>query len=73
MTDMPDEAEFIIDILKGRGKMTTIEIETAIKKLGIVCNDAASKFLPGLKSQGFIKGEFKKRTWHWWVDEQAEG
>jgi len=73
MTDIPDEAEFVIDILKGQGKMTTKELEKEIKNLGIACNDAASKFLPGLKSQDYIKGEFKNRTWHWWVDEQTEG
>jgi len=73
MTDIPDEAEFVIDILAGKGKMTTSEIEIEIKAMGIACNDAAGRFLPSLKAQGFIKGEFKKRTWFWWVDEQTEG
>ncbi|HOO96478.1 MAG TPA: hypothetical protein PKV16_01815 [Caldisericia bacterium] len=69
MTDMPDEAEFVIDILKGRGKLSTTEIETEIKSQGIACNDAAAQFLPNLRAQGFINGEFKKGVWYWWVDE----
>ncbi len=72
MTEIPDEAEFVIDILKGNGKMETKEIEAEIKAQGIACDDAAGRFLPSLKAQGFIKGEFKNRTWLWWVDENAE-
>ena len=68
MTEIPDEAEFVIDILKGAGKLTTTQIEEAIKAQGIACRDAASRFLPTLKQQGFIKGEYKSKTWFWWVD-----
>ncbi len=68
MNEMTDEAEFVVDILKGKGKITTTQIEEAIKAQGIACRDAASRFLPGLRAQGFIKGEFKNKTWVWWVD-----
>lgn len=71
MNRVPEEAEFVMDILTGRGKMSTTEIEEEIKKQGINCKDAAASFLPSLRSQGFIKSEFKNRTWYWWVDESA--
>jgi len=68
-----DEAEFIIDLLRGKGKLTTSEIEEAIKAQGINCRDAAASFLPNLRAQGAIKGEFKNRAWYWWVDETNLG
>lgn len=71
MNKVPEEAEFVMDILTGRGKMSTTEIEEEIKKQGINCKDAAASFLPSLRSQGFIKSEFKNRTWYWWVDESV--
>jgi hypothetical protein len=71
MTNVPEEAEFVMDILRGAGKLTTAQIEEEIKKQGINCKDAAASFLPSLRAQGFIKSEFKNRTWYWWVDESA--
>ncbi len=69
MTDISDEGEFIVELLRGKGKLTTSEVEELIKAQGIGCRDAGGRFLPALKAQGFIKGEFKNKAWHWWVDE----
>lgn len=69
MIENSDEGEFIIDLLKGKGKLSTSEVEELIKIQGIGCRDAGGRFLPALKAQGFIKGEFKNKAWFWWVDE----
>ncbi|NTU60955.1 MAG: M20 family metallo-hydrolase [Caldiserica bacterium] len=71
MNKVPEEAEFVMDILRGNGKMSTSQVEEEIKKQGINCKDAAATFLPSLKAGGFIKSEFKNKTWYWWVDESA--
>lgn len=60
MNEMTDEAEFVVDILKGKGKMTTTQIEDAIKAQGIACRDAASRFLPGLRASSRVSLKAKR-------------
>jgi len=61
--------EFIINLLKTHGEMTTREIEESAQKEGKRCPDETVLFLTKLKSKGVIKGAISQenRGWIWWV------
>ncbi|MDD5502125.1 MAG: hypothetical protein PHH26_01535 [Candidatus Thermoplasmatota archaeon] len=62
------EAEnFVISLLKERGKMTTREIEMEARKKDSECPDATVRFLNKLRLSGKIKGEIsmEEKGWIW--------
>lgn len=66
--------QFIIELLKNRGPLTTREIEeTADEKVLaylMLCPDETMGFLKELRTKGFVKGAFspEKKSWMWWAN-----
>ncbi len=63
-----DEAEaFVIDLLKERGPLSTMEIEKLARKDRKRCPDQTVIFLTKMKKKGLINGEasMEKRGWLW--------
>ena len=65
----PEAEEFVKDLLRSKGHMTTKEIETAARGEGKRCPDETVLFLTKLRSKGIIHGEIsqEKRGWIWWI------
>ena len=66
----PERAEiFIIDLLRTRGPMSTMEIEKLAREEHKRCPDQTVIFLTKMRKKGLIKGEasLEKRGWLWWV------
>jgi hypothetical protein len=63
----PEAEEFVKELLRSKGQMTTKEIETAARGEGKRCPDETVLFLTKLKSKGIIQGEIshEKRGWVW--------
>ena len=62
------EAEnFVVSLLKERGRMTTREIEADARKNNSECPDATVRFLNKLRLSGKIKGEIsmEEKGWIW--------
>lgn len=65
------EAEqFVIDLLKLKGPLSTMEIELEARNGGKRCPDQTVLFLTKMKKKGLIRGEVsvERRGWIWWVD-----
>jgi hypothetical protein len=58
---------FIIDLLKTRGPLTTMQVELAARDKNKRCPDQTVLFLTKMKKRGLIKGEasLEKRGWLW--------
>jgi imidazolonepropionase-like amidohydrolase len=63
-----DEAEdFVVRLLRTRGALTTMEIETTTAREGRRCPDQTVVFLTKMRGKGLIDGEvsIEKRGWIW--------
>jgi hypothetical protein len=58
---------FIIDLLKTRGPLTTMQVELAARDKNKRCPDQTVLFLTKMKKRGLIKGEasLEMRGWLW--------
>jgi predicted transcriptional regulator len=64
------EAEaFVIELLKRRGPLSTMEVEKLARKEHKRCPDQTVIFLTKMRKKGMIKGEasMEKRGWVWSV------
>ena len=64
------EAEaFVIELLKRRGPLSTMEIEKLARKEHKRCPDQTVIFLTKMRKKGMIMGEasMEKRGWVWWA------
>ncbi len=62
------EAEsYVIELLRMRGPMTTMQIEEAARDENKKCPDQTVLFLTKMKKKGLIEGEasLEKRGWLW--------
>ncbi len=67
--DVSSAEAFVIDILRSRGPMSTMEIEKLARDDHKKCPDQTVIFLTKMKKKGLIKGEasLERRGWVWWV------
>lgn len=58
---------FVIDLLRTKGPLTTMQIELAARGENKRCPDQTVLFLTKMKKKGLIKGEasLEKRGWLW--------
>lgn len=61
--------EFVIELLKSSGPLTTMEIEKAARREHKRCPDQTVLFLTKMRRKGLIKGEasLEKKGWLWQV------
>jgi len=61
--------EFIINLLREEGKLSTRKVEKEALGKGLRCPDSTSRTLNSLRLEGKIKGELslKDKAWLWWV------
>lgn len=73
MTTMTNEEaeDWIRQILKENGRMTTEEIQKYNMGQGVNCPDGVVKTLTKLRYKGKIKGELSREAggWVWWVED----
>lgn len=69
---MEDQENFLVDLLRERGSMTTAEIEKEVSRVKSDCPDGAVKTLMRLKTKGVLEGKMvpSKRGWVWTLKEQ---
>ncbi|MFC1631936.1 hypothetical protein ACFL1I_02775 [Candidatus Omnitrophota bacterium] len=63
------EAEdFIIDLLKSKGRLSTRQVELEALAKDLQCPDSTSRTLNSLRLEGKINGacSLKNRGWLWW-------
>ncbi|HEX9908651.1 MAG TPA: hypothetical protein VGB78_09355 [Thermoplasmata archaeon] len=67
--DTSSAEDFVIDLLRRSGRMTTMEIEVHARKQHKRCPDQTVLFLTKMRKKGLIKGEasLELRGWVWWV------
>lgn len=67
--DVSSAESFIVNLLRTRGPMSTMEIEKLARKERKRCPDQTVVFLTKMKRKGLIKGEasVEKRGWVWWA------
>ena len=61
--------EFVVQLLRERGPLTTMQIEKLARHEHRHCPDQTVIFLTKMKRKGLIKGEasLEKRGWLWWA------
>lgn len=61
--------QFVIDLLRAKGPLSTMEIEKAARKEHKRCPDQTVIFLTKMKKKGLIRGDasMEKKGWAWWV------
>ncbi|UCH87962.1 MAG: hypothetical protein JSV49_06740 [Thermoplasmata archaeon] len=65
-----DEAEeMILKLLRENKRMTTSEVELAMRDKGLKCQDGPVRVLSKLKFKGKVQGKLsiKSRGWVWWI------
>lgn len=67
--DVSSAERFVIELLKVKGPMSTMEIEKHARKEHKRCPDQTVIFLTKMKKKGLIRGEasLERRGWVWWV------
>lgn len=67
--DVSSAEKFVIELLKSRGPLSTMDIEKLARKEHKKCPDHTVIFLSKMKKKGLIKGEasLERRGWVWWV------
>lgn len=67
--DVSEAEQFVVDLLKARGPLTTMQVELAARRERKKCPDQTVLFLTKMKRKGLIKGEVsvERRGWLWWV------
>ena len=68
MTDAEAKA-FVVALLKDRGPLSTMEIETFARERHTRCPNQTVLYLTKLMHRGVIHGEVsvEKRGWVWWL------
>ncbi len=66
MNELEAEA-FVVDLLRARGSLTTMEIEKLARKGHKRCPDQTVIFLTKMRKKGLIRGEasLEKKGWLW--------
>lgn len=61
--------QFVIDLLRAKGPLSTMEIERFARREHKRCPDQTVIFLTKMKKKGLIRGEasMEKKGWAWWV------
>ena len=69
VTQRLDIEDYIIELLTRHGKMTTRELQEAVRASGRSCPDEPVRYLTKLRMQGTIKGQISMeyKCWLWWV------
>ena len=67
--DVSSAEAFVIDLLRSKGPMSTMEIEKLARKEHKKCPDQTVIFLTKMKRKGLIKGDasLERRGWMWRV------
>jgi predicted transcriptional regulator len=60
---------YVLRLLRGRGPMTTMQIEVLARDQHRKCPDQTVIFLTKMRKKGLIKGEasLERRGWLWWA------
>jgi len=63
--------EFVLELLRKKGVMTTTEIEAVAMDRSVQCPDAVVRFLNRMKMKGLIGGKLsmEHRGWVWYLQE----
>ena len=69
MMDASSAERFVVELLRMRGPLSTMDIEKLARKEHKKCPDQTVVFLTKMKRKGLIKGEasIEKRGWLWWA------
>jgi hypothetical protein len=64
-----DIEQYILDLLKKEGKLTTQQIKEKTENAGLSCPDEPVRFLNKLRIKGMIQGKIsmEHKGWLWWV------
>jgi len=67
--DASSAEAFVIELLKVRGPLSTMQIEKLARTEHKRCPDQTVIFLTKMKRKGLIKGEasLERRGWVWWA------
>jgi hypothetical protein len=65
----PEAEEFVVELLRRSGPLTTMQIEVAARRRDKRCPDQTVLFLTKMKKKGIVKGEvsLERRGWIWWI------
>jgi predicted transcriptional regulator len=69
LMDVSSAEAFVIELLRERGPLSTMQIEKLARSEHKHCPDQTVIFLTKMKKKGLIKGEasLERRGWVWWV------
>ena len=69
MMDVSSAEAFVVELLRGRGPLSTMQIEKLARTEHKHCPDQTVIFLTKMKKKGLIKGDasLERRGWVWWV------
>jgi len=67
--DVSSAETFVLELLRGLGPLTTMEVERLARKEHKRCPDQTVLFLTKMRRKGLIRGEasLERRGWLWWV------
>ena len=67
--DVSSAEAFVIELLRDRGPLSTMQIEKLARSEHKHCPDQTVIFLTKMKKKGLIKGEasLERRGWVWWA------
>jgi len=67
--DVSSAEAFVIELLRNRGPLSTMQIEKLARSEHKHCPDQTVIFLTKMKKRGLINGEasLERRGWAWWV------
>lgn len=70
--DVSSAENYVISLLRTKGRMTTMDIEVRARKQHKRCPDQTVLFLTKMKKKGLIRGEasLELRGWVWWVPDR---
>jgi predicted transcriptional regulator len=70
--DASEAEAFVIELLRQRGPLSTMEIEKLARKKHKRCPDQTVIFLTKMRKKGMIKGEasMERRGWVWWYEDE---
>jgi len=70
--DASEAEAFVIELLRQRGPLSTMEIEKIARKEHKRCPDQTVIFLTKMRKKGMIKGEasMERRGWVWWYEDE---
>lgn len=67
--DVSSAEAFVIELLRDRGPISTMQIEKLARKEHKHCPDQTVIFLTKMKKKGLIRGDasLERRGWVWWA------